>query len=289
MAIFRPGTSRPCGFSQKTCLPAATAALRMQGMEMRRQAHQHHVDAALDQLLVGVEADEAMVVVDRHLLGVDLLQAARGLPCRRSAKTSAMATRPDVLAGVHGVGGRPAAAAAAADQADLDHVAARGVCRAGQRQFARRHRDEGCLKEAAARAGCLVVHHGSFRSVVGWMLPAKPFVNCAEMRAAWQRSPALILLRGEGVKLGLRLVLGKIGEPFFRSVGFGLSFTSLIKPISCSDGQRLWATSPLAGGAGKCALDRRDSHADLFSEPFPAGIRPARRRVLEMPSLRRWE
>ena len=33
MDIFSPGMSRPCGFSQKTCLPASTAALSITGMK----------------------------------------------------------------------------------------------------------------------------------------------------------------------------------------------------------------------------------------------------------------
>ena len=136
MAIFRPGTSRPCGFSQKTCLPAATAAFEMHGMEMRSGGNQHHVDVALDQFLVGVEAEEAMLVVDRHLLGVQLLQPPAG-PLQAIGEDVGHGHQPHVLAGVHGVGGRPAAASAAADQADLDHVAAGGVdVRPGQRRAA---------------------------------------------------------------------------------------------------------------------------------------------------------
>ena len=68
------------GFSQKTCLPASMAALRWVGPESRRCGQQHHIHAAVDDLLVGVQPHKAFV--RRHL---DLL----GMACAGPAGSSA--------------------------------------------------------------------------------------------------------------------------------------------------------------------------------------------------------
>ncbi len=65
-----PVPSTATGFSVKSCLPALIDGLDVQGAEARRRG-QHHQVAAVDHLLIGVEADEAALVGDVELvLGV---------------------------------------------------------------------------------------------------------------------------------------------------------------------------------------------------------------------------
>ena len=65
-----PGPSTATGFSVKMFLPALTAASRCIGRKPGRRGQDDQVDAAVEHLLVGVEADEAAVVRRRR-------------PCRR--------------------------------------------------------------------------------------------------------------------------------------------------------------------------------------------------------------
>src|SRR5262249_11460734 len=111
--------------------------LDVQGPEARRRG-QHDQVAAVDDLLIGVEPDEAAVVGDVELLlgGAGLLQpVAAGLQV--VLEGVAQSVDLDVVAGagcladiVRGAG----APATAADQADLDGIAARGVRVAQQAQ-----------------------------------------------------------------------------------------------------------------------------------------------------------
>ena len=115
-----PGASTATGFSAKTCLPASTAALRWSGRKCGGVRQQHHVDAAGDHLLVGVEADEAVLGADIDLAGDGLVLLEQG-----QARFQAIGEgvghghELDVLVGLQGLSGRAGAAAAAADQADL--------------------------------------------------------------------------------------------------------------------------------------------------------------------------
>ena len=59
-----PGPSTATGFSQKTCLPASTQALSWIGRKCGGGGQEHHVDAAIDELLVGVETDETVFGID---------------------------------------------------------------------------------------------------------------------------------------------------------------------------------------------------------------------------------
>ena len=102
------------------------------GMEVRRAGDDDRVDAAMDHFLIGVEADEAVGVVDGHLVGIHFLEP-RPAVFDAFGEDVGHGHQPDVLAGVHGIGGGPAAPPAAADQADLDHVAAGGVGAPGER------------------------------------------------------------------------------------------------------------------------------------------------------------
>ena len=61
----QPTGSVAMGFSVKTCLPALIGGLEVHGAVAGRRAQHDDVDVGVDELLVGVEADE--VVVGRHL------------------------------------------------------------------------------------------------------------------------------------------------------------------------------------------------------------------------------
>ena len=62
-----PVPSTATGFSVKRCLPALIGGLDVLRPEAGRGG-QHHQVAAVDDLLIGVEADEAAVVGDVELL-----------------------------------------------------------------------------------------------------------------------------------------------------------------------------------------------------------------------------
>ena len=94
--------------------------------ELRRRAEQHHVDAAVDQLLVGVEADEPVLGRRRRPSTPTFsscLQVAR-LLLEPVLEGVGHGDELDVRVGGERLGGRAGAAAAAADQADPQHVAA---------------------------------------------------------------------------------------------------------------------------------------------------------------------
>ena len=95
-------------------------------MEVRRGGDQHDVDT-LDHLLIGIEADEQVVVVDGDLVRFEPSAAVRVRPGHAVLEDVGHGHEPHVGAGVHGVHGCPAASATAADQADPDLVAAGGV------------------------------------------------------------------------------------------------------------------------------------------------------------------
>ena len=99
---------------------------------LRRAGHQHDV-AALDHVLVAVEADKTMGVV--HLDLVRLLLLEHVAPALQTVgKNVGQGHQPNAGVGRHGVDGCARATVSAADQADADHVAAGGVGTAGQRQ-----------------------------------------------------------------------------------------------------------------------------------------------------------
>ncbi len=96
---------------------------------------QHHQVTAVDDLLIGVEADEAAIVGDIDLILV-VAHALTAVP-QVVLEHVAQGIQLDVVAGAGrraDVVGGAAAPAAAADQADLDHIAARRVrrCSAGR-------------------------------------------------------------------------------------------------------------------------------------------------------------
>ena len=109
-------------------LPAATAASRVHGPEAGRRGQDDVVGAAVDHLLVGVEADEASgprhidrvaQLCHRVIARRTFLQCLAGnLRCDPGRRRQGHDL--DVLGRVQDIVGRAGAAAAAADQADLD-------------------------------------------------------------------------------------------------------------------------------------------------------------------------
>ena len=103
--------------------------LEVQRPEVRRRGQEHHVDAAGDHLLVGVEADEAAVGRDVDLGRRSSASFWSVLEAVLEPVLEGVAHRDelDVRVGVQGLRGRAGAAAAAADEADAQGVAAGGV------------------------------------------------------------------------------------------------------------------------------------------------------------------
>ncbi len=121
--------SMACGFSTKTCLPAVDRRQGVERMEFRRVSDDHDV-GDFDDMLIGVEAGEAVLVGDLHLVGE--LELHRGAVLLNTVEQHVRhGDDVHVLAGAHGVQRGVGAAIAAADDADLDHVAAGDVGRGG--------------------------------------------------------------------------------------------------------------------------------------------------------------
>ena len=99
--------------------------LQVQWVKLGGVGDNHHI-RAFDHVFVAIEALEAVIVIDRHLPGV--FQLERG-PFFLHAIQPDIGHRhdPNSLIGIHGVHGGGFAPPPAADHADPDGVAARGV------------------------------------------------------------------------------------------------------------------------------------------------------------------
>ena len=62
MTLRTPGASTATGFSTNVCLPFFDRVGQMLRPEVGRSGKDHDVDVAVDDFLVGVEADEDVVV-----------------------------------------------------------------------------------------------------------------------------------------------------------------------------------------------------------------------------------
>jgi hypothetical protein len=124
-------------------------------MEMRSRRDQDDVHTAGQQLLVGVEADKAMVVRDFDLVGPGLFEL---LATRLEAlvENIGQGNEADVLAGAQRIAGGFGAASATADETDADDVTASRVDATFQGEMAQRGgagKGGGGFKKIAARAG----------------------------------------------------------------------------------------------------------------------------------------
>ena len=141
----------------KTCLPAATAASKWIGRKPGGVARITRSQSVCEQLLVGIEADELPLLGDidlrRIVLPVDGAIAACDAIGERIGHRDELHL---AAAGVHRLDRRAGAAAAAADQADLDRVAAESVCAAGDLHLAggnrpARHEQRGIPQKGPSR------------------------------------------------------------------------------------------------------------------------------------------
>jgi hypothetical protein len=96
------------------------------GVEVRAGRNHHRIHAAGEDFLIRVEPDEAMVILHLDLvrLGLGKLLAAGFDPLFEDIRHRNQA---DIFARVHRIAGRLRAASAAADEADLDDIAAGGM------------------------------------------------------------------------------------------------------------------------------------------------------------------
>jgi len=125
----------PDGLLGEDVLARLDGGLEHHRPEAGRGGEDHHVDARVDHLLVGVEPGEAAVVGDVELaLGV--LVALEAVPggLEVVGEEVAEGVDDDPLVARHRVGGGPGPPAAAADQADLERLAPRGVHERGAHQ-----------------------------------------------------------------------------------------------------------------------------------------------------------
>src|SRR5262249_52493351 len=123
------GAVHGAGLLGEDVLALLDGVLHVDGAEARRRGEEHDVHTAVDDLLVGVEADETFLRLDVDLAG-DFLLAAQGGEALLDAVGEGVAhgDELDVLVGVERLGGGAGAPAAAADQGDLESfVRAGGV------------------------------------------------------------------------------------------------------------------------------------------------------------------
>ena len=123
------------------------------GAEHRRGGHNHVVQVALDQLAVGVEAAEDLVVGD-HAAVLELVLESFRRPLGLVGEGVGAGHDGHGRVGRHGVVDRVGASPAAADQADLDAV--RAACRHLVRRLVARRIVSHCLVSFCVRfAGCV--------------------------------------------------------------------------------------------------------------------------------------
>ena len=102
----------------------------LQGPETGRRAHDDHVDAAVDGLLVGVQADEDPLVRDVDLgrpFPLEVIERLARAVLEGVGHGDQLHRLTENLRRIQAVVGRAGAASAAADQGDLEQVAAGGM------------------------------------------------------------------------------------------------------------------------------------------------------------------
>ena len=136
-------------------LAGGDGGLHVQGAESGRRRENHHVAAAVEDGLVGIQPDELVLVFDLHAgaeVGVALHVAELGIDLL--GVDVADGVDGGVLVTAQGVHRRLAAAAAAADQADANLIAGRSgggfrAENAGSRNDSTERGDGGSFQELA--------------------------------------------------------------------------------------------------------------------------------------------
>ena len=113
------------GLLDKNVLSGCDRSLKVQRVKLGGVGDDHHI-RAFDDVLVAIEALEAVIVIHRHLFGV--LQLQRGPFFLHSVQPDIGHRHdPNSFVGIHGVHRGGFAPPPAADHAYPDRVAARGV------------------------------------------------------------------------------------------------------------------------------------------------------------------
>ncbi len=123
---FDTGHVERMGLLAEYMFTGGDGGLQVLRMEVRGSRDQHDVDVGGQQLLVGVEPGEQLIVRDLYLIRLGLLQSLAGRG-QFVGEQIGHGDQLDVLAGVHGVHGGAAAASSAADQADAEAVGPCGM------------------------------------------------------------------------------------------------------------------------------------------------------------------
>jgi hypothetical protein len=100
-----------------------------------RQGEEDYIDPALDYFLAAVEAAETVIIGDGHLtafLGLEKAATDRDV----FGKQVGQRRQAGVFVGIKGINGRSPAPAAAANEADLQEIAAGSVDRLAERKAA---------------------------------------------------------------------------------------------------------------------------------------------------------
>lgn len=120
------------GLFAEDMLAGVDGGLDVHRTEAGRGGENHHVHAAVDDLLVGVEADKFPLFGDINFVGLVFENGFEGIEAGIDfvAEDFAHGPEDDVAVAAEGLVGRAGAAAAAADETDLEFVA--GVGRARQ-------------------------------------------------------------------------------------------------------------------------------------------------------------
>ncbi len=155
MTSRTPGASTATGFSQKMCLPAATAFFKCCGAEAGRRGEDDDVDVRREHLVDRIEPDELVAFLDLHLVGLGFADV---LEARVDALADDIAHRGQHHILVRGkrVAQRAGAAAAAADDAELERLVIVRADDGGEADDRRGgERGGGAGEESAAVEGCV--------------------------------------------------------------------------------------------------------------------------------------
>ena len=123
----------------KDMLVGPDRGIQMSRPKMRRRAQEHHIDTAANHFSICIEADKLPFTGHVNLGGEHPVAAQfRQAAVEPITEGIAHGGQPDIRIGLEGIGRRPGAAAAAADEADAKDIVAVCVDSRGERQGCRR-------------------------------------------------------------------------------------------------------------------------------------------------------
>ena len=154
------------GLFAEDVLAGVDGGLEVNRREVRRHGDEHHVDAASEQPLASVEADEPVVGVDGDLAGLDggdLGEAAGDPPVEHVGHGHQLRAR----IGGERIGRRAGPASAAADQPHPQRLPAAGMDAPRERQASGHRRGGRCLEELTPRGLVVWLNVGAVGH--GWL------------------------------------------------------------------------------------------------------------------------